>query len=51
MRKINIYIIGVAVLGLTWEWLQAKIGGALALATALGYLLLVRFVAERLGKG
>jgi len=50
MTKSWIYLLGVFVLGLAYSWLKTIAGEFVFFAGAIGYLLLLRLVAERLGK-
>ncbi len=50
MRKIHIYALGVFVLGVSHGWLRGTFSGAVSLAIAICYLLLLRFAAEKWGK-
>jgi hypothetical protein len=50
MRKINIYALGVTVLGLSHVWLRGTFSGSASFSIAVCYLLLLRVAAEKLGK-
>lgn len=50
MKKFWIYTIGVALLGLFYFQFKAAFGGPVFLAGSILYLLVVRMLAERLGK-
>lgn len=50
MKKIWIYMLGLLPLALFYEQLKALASGPVFLISAVVYLLLVRLVAERLGR-
>lgn len=50
MKKFHIWLVGIFVLGLLYAWLKTMVGEISFFAGAIGYLLLLRLVAERLGK-
>lgn len=50
MKKIWIYMLGLLPLALFYEQLKALTSGPVFLISAVVYLLLVRLVAERLGR-
>lgn len=50
MRKTWIYLAGVVVFGLTYTWLKTIMSEPVFFIGAISYLLLLRFVAERIGK-
>jgi hypothetical protein len=51
MRKTHIYIIGIVLLGFTYEYVKrAMPHGALFLLACVVYLVLLRLLAERFGK-
>ncbi|NVE00614.1 hypothetical protein [Massilia sp. BJB1822] len=51
MRKIHIYILGVALLGLAQGFLKNALPhGAIFFAVVLAYLVILRFIAEKFGK-
>jgi hypothetical protein len=50
MRKLWVYTAGVLPLGFFSERLQATLGTPIFLVCAVGYLLLLRLLAERFGK-
>jgi hypothetical protein len=50
MRKLWIYTVGVVPLGFFSERLQAALGTPTFLVCVLAYLLLLRLLAERVGK-
>ena len=41
---------GVIVLGLTYDWLKKQMSEPIFFAAAIGYLLLLRLVAEKFGR-
>ena len=50
MKKFHIWLLGVFVLGLLYAWLKTMVGEISFFAGVIGYLLLLRLVAERFGK-
>jgi len=51
MRKVHIYLLGVASLGLAYELLKAAIPSKpLFFAIAVIYLIVLRLIAERFGR-
>ena len=50
MTKFHIWLLGIFVLGLVYASLKTIFGEISFFAGAIGYLLLLRLVAERLGK-
>ncbi|WP_175687388.1 hypothetical protein [Burkholderia anthina] len=50
MSKINIYILGLAPLAVFQGKLRAVLGEFAALGIAVGYLIVIRIIAERKGK-
>jgi hypothetical protein len=50
MRKTWIYLAGVVVFGVAYAWLKTMISDPVFFVGAIGYLLLLRFVAEKLGR-
>ena len=50
MKKAWIYLAGVVVFGLAYAWLETKMSEPVFFAGAIGYLLLLRLLAEKLGK-
>lgn len=50
MKKFWIYLGGVFTFGLAYEWLQTTMTESVFFAGAIGYLLLLRLTAERLGR-
>jgi hypothetical protein len=50
VSKIQIYLIGVLILGLTYHFIKDLLSGPVFLLSVLGYLVLIRFVAERYGR-
>ena len=50
MKKIWIYLSGVGVLGLSYEWLKTHVSEPIFFVAAIGYLLLLRFVSEKFGR-
>lgn len=50
MKKFWIYYLGVAIFALAYAWLKTKMSEPVFLAGAIGYLLLLRLISEKLGK-
>lgn len=50
MKKIWIYMLGLLPLALFYEQIKSFASGPIFLVAAVGYLLLIRFVAEKLGR-
>ncbi|MGB3071700.1 MAG: hypothetical protein WBC18_24355 [Ottowia sp.] len=50
MKKRWIYLAGVIVFGLAYAWLKANMRESVFFVAAIGYLLLLRLIAEKLGK-
>lgn len=50
MRKLWIYTLGVILFGFFSEWLQAVLGTAWFLMLAVTYAVVIRVIAERVGK-
>jgi hypothetical protein len=50
MKRFGIWLLGIFVLGLTYGWLKQVLDAGVLFAGAAGYLLLLRLVAEKLGK-
>lgn len=50
MKKWLIYLLGVLVLGLTYEYLKHSIGSPIFAAVAVSYLIILRLGAEKFGQ-
>jgi hypothetical protein len=50
MKKAWVYIAGVVFFGLAYAWLKTTVSEPVFFASAVGYLLLLRLVAEKIGK-
>lgn len=50
MKKIWIYMVGVAPFAFLHDWLSNRMAGPVFLAIAIAYFLVVRYIAEKYGK-
>ncbi len=50
MKKAWIYLAGLVVFGLAYTWLKTMMSEPVFFIAAIGYLLLLRLLAEKLGK-
>lgn len=50
MKKAWIYLAGVVVFGLAYAWLKSLMSEPVFFAGAIGYLLLLRLLAEKFGR-
>jgi hypothetical protein len=49
-RKGIVYALGVCFLGLTQGWLRSTFGDLTSFIIAIGYIVLIRFIAEKFAK-
>jgi apolipoprotein N-acyltransferase len=50
MKKTWIYLIGVIVFGLSYAWLKTLMSELVFFGVVIGYLVLLRLLAEKFGK-